>query len=457
VIPFLAASFAPDRTMLGGIQFERLKADLLDARDQGMIWKFVMLPEPIQNFGPIIDAGDRYEGYAAERAALLKFIDDNYIDNVVFVAGDSHWYSVNNLTYQEHLGGAQFASSAFEVAVPSVGGTLFGPLVAPVAASLGVISAAELAYYNGLPNSPDTDGFLNDKDDFVEFILDTVLAGLGYDSIGLDANLPVAAGRINATLLQGDYFVGHDFGWSDFYIDPLTHQLTVTTWGVPFYTATDLAADPAAVLALNPAIVSQFAVTPTDDSTIGTIRSDHLNGTDGDDVILGGAGNDKLEGGKGCDYLDGGRDNDRVSGGDGADRIHGRDGTDRLYGGDGDDVIVGGLGGDRLAGNGGNDIIRYESFVESTPDGADLIESFASGGAGGDLIDLIAVDAQAGTFGNQAFSFIGAAAFSAEGQIRAVISGGHTLIEINTAGPEETEMLIELDGIVTITAEDFIL
>ena len=131
VIPFLAASFAPDRTMLGGVQFERLKADLLDARDQGMIWKFVMLPEPIQNFGPIIDAGDRYEGYAAERAALLKFIDDNHIENVVFVAGDSHWYSVNNLTYQEHVGGPQFASSAFEVVVPVRRGHPLRPLGRP--------------------------------------------------------------------------------------------------------------------------------------------------------------------------------------------------------------------------------------------------------------------------------------------------------------------------------------
>jgi hypothetical protein len=70
---------------------------------------------------------------------------------------------------------------------------------------------------------------------------------------------------------------------------------------------------------------------------------------------------------------------------------------------------------------------------------------------------LIAVDAQASTFGNQPFSFIGAAAFSAEGQIRAVLSGGHTLIEINTVGTGEAEMLIELDRIVTITAENFIL
>ena len=86
---FLFASFDPDRTMLGDIQLDRLKQDLLDARDNGVTWKFVMLPEPIQNFGPIISPGDRYEGYAAERNELLKFIDDNHIENVVFVSSDT--------------------------------------------------------------------------------------------------------------------------------------------------------------------------------------------------------------------------------------------------------------------------------------------------------------------------------------------------------------------------------
>jgi phosphodiesterase/alkaline phosphatase D-like protein len=357
VIPFLAAAFTPGRTTLGSTQLERLKQDLLDARDKGMTWKFVMLGEPIQNSGPILEPGDRWEGFAAERAQLLKFIDDNHIHNVVFVTGDAHVLSVNNLTYQEHFGGPQIASSAFEVVVPSLGGFLFGPAIPPAAATLGLISAAQLAFYNGLPNAPDTDNIPNDKDDFVESILNTVLAGLGYDPIGLDNNLAVAAGKINATLLQGDYFVTHDFGWSDFNIDPVTGQLMVTTWGVPEYTAADLATNPAAVLALNPAIVSQFVVTPSSDSIIGTARNDRLGGTNDDDVILGAAGNDKLNGRDGNDYLDGGRDNDEVRGGDGNDRIFGRDGRDELKGEDGDDLIFGGAGDDELKGGSGNDIL----------------------------------------------------------------------------------------------------
>ena len=32
----------------------------------------------------------RFEGYAAERNQLLKFINDNHIENVVFVAAEAH-------------------------------------------------------------------------------------------------------------------------------------------------------------------------------------------------------------------------------------------------------------------------------------------------------------------------------------------------------------------------------
>ena len=89
---------------LGGVQLNQLEHDLLDAQSKGITWKFVNVSVPIQNFGPIM-AADRFEGYAAERDALLKFINDNHIENVVFVSADFHTFSVNNLTYQDHLGG----------------------------------------------------------------------------------------------------------------------------------------------------------------------------------------------------------------------------------------------------------------------------------------------------------------------------------------------------------------
>ncbi len=455
VIPFLAGAFEPDRTMLGKVQLERLKQDLLDARDQGITWKFVMLPEPIQNSGPIVDAGDRFEGYAAERAELLKFIDDNHIENVVFVAGDTHLYAVNNLTYQEYAGGPQIASSAFEVVVPSVGGTLIGPLVAPVAASLGLISPAELAFYDSLPNAPDPDSFLNDRDDFVEFILNTVLAGVGYDPIGLDNNLAVADGRIDATLLQGDYFVSHDFGWADFEIDETTGQLMVTAWGVPEYTAADLAADPAAVLALEPAIVSRFVVTPTSDAIIGTARKDRLNGTDSDDVIIGAAGDDRLQGGKGNDYLDGGRDDDGIAGGQGRDLLFGRaghdeldgnDGDDGISGGDGRDDLDGGKGADVLDGGGGNDGMSggegSDTFVFLPAFGNDRIDDFDANPAGGqDYLDISA-------FG------IASADFAAS--VKIIDIGADTLVVID-GNFDQTIRLVGVGNAATVTQADFLL
>ena len=98
----LNASLTEDRTLLGEVQLSELQQDLLDAKNQGVTWKFVMVPEPIQNIFPGINT-DAFEGYSQERTELLRFIDQNDIDNVVFIAADVHTTFVNNLTYQlEH-------------------------------------------------------------------------------------------------------------------------------------------------------------------------------------------------------------------------------------------------------------------------------------------------------------------------------------------------------------------
>jgi phosphodiesterase/alkaline phosphatase D-like protein len=377
VAQFLTASLDPSRTILGDVQLERVEQDLLDARDNGITWKFVMLGEPIQNFGPTLGAGDRYEGYAAERGALLKFIDDNHIENVVFVSSDMHWTSVNNLTYQETPGGPQVASSAFEVATTALGATSFAPLLPLIALQSGLITPQQLALYDSLPNAPDTDSIPNDKDDFVKSIINGYMTKLGYDPIGLESG-----GAIHATLLKGDYFVGHDFGWTDFNIDP-AGKLLVTTWGMPYYSAQDLAANPDQILAQDPTIVSQFEVTPTSSSIIGTDKSDALRGADGADVIIGAAGNDVIDGKGGNDYLDGGKGNDIIHGGAGDDRIFGRDGNDMLYGRNGSDRIDGGTGNDHLFGGPGND-----TFVFSKNLGSDVIADFVAAGTDHDVIEF---------------------------------------------------------------------
>ena len=79
----------------------------------------------------------------------------------------------------------------------------------------------------------------------------------------------------------------------------------------------------------------------------------------------------------------------------------------------------------------------------------------------GDLINLSAIDADIGTAGNQAFSFIGAAAFSGTaGELRADLIGiSDWLVEADVSGDGMADMIIfvrTIDG-DPIEANDFIL
>jgi uncharacterized repeat protein (TIGR01451 family) len=278
VATFLAKSFDPTRTMLGKQQVQDLKNDLLNAQTNGVVWKFITIPEPIQNLG-VLAAGDRYEGYAAERTEILKFINDNKISNVVFVSADIHGTLVNNLTYQTAPGQAQIATSAFEVVTGSVAyDAPFGPTVAQIAAAIGLLTPAQKALYDALPNAG--------KDAFIKNIVNSGLAPLGYDPVGLDNNLPQANGLINAKLLQGDYVATQTYGWTEFNIDQQTQKLTVTTYGIDAYTRDQLDANPSAITDLQPKVVSQFEVTPTTVDLELTQTVDKTAPQVGDSVVL---------------------------------------------------------------------------------------------------------------------------------------------------------------------------
>ncbi len=254
VAAFLAQSFNPIRTLLGQAQLNDLKQDLLQAEQNGITWKFINVPEPIENLG-VLGASDRYEGYAAERTDLLKFINDNNIKNVVFVSADIHGTLVNNLTYQLAPGSPQIPTSAFEITTGSVAfDAPFGPTVIELADQAGLLTPEQKALYNSLPTAG--------KDAFIKQIVDAGLAPLGYDPLGLNNNLPQANGLINAKLLQGDYLSTHTYGWTKFDIDPQTQKLTVTTYGIPYYTEAEVKANPGAIASRTPTVVSQFEVTP---------------------------------------------------------------------------------------------------------------------------------------------------------------------------------------------------
>lgn len=234
---FLVGSFNPNRTLLGRAQVDDLKADLLASQQAGVKWKFVMVPEPIQNLG-VFAASDRYEGYAAERSEILAYIAAQGIQNVVFVAADIHGTLINNLTYQAGPGQPQLPTSAFEVTTGSISyNQPFGPTVVGIAAALGLITPTDFATYQALPTPF--------KDVFVQQLVNAQLSPLGYDQVGLSGS------PVNATLTAGGWTATHTFGWTEFDVAAGTGALVVTTWGV----------DPANTTAA-PAVVSRFSVVP---------------------------------------------------------------------------------------------------------------------------------------------------------------------------------------------------
>jgi Ca2+-binding RTX toxin-like protein len=189
------------------------------------------------------------------------------------------------------------------------------------------------------------------------------------------------------------------------------------------------------------------------DYMYGDTGDDYLRGAAGTDFLRGSFGNDILDGGRGHDFLESGEDNDSLIGGLGRDILLGQSGDDVLDGGEDNDTISGGTDKDVLTGGTGADRFVFISIKDSTPGARDLITDFDP--TSGDLLDFSSIDAKPGVAGGQNFVFIGSAAFTAAGQIRATIQDGLTLVEVNTAGAGKAEMVIELSGTLTLLAEHF--
>ena len=245
---FLATSFTPGRTLLGAQQKADFKADLLAAQAAGIVWKFVCVPEPIQNFGPL-GAEDRYEGYAAERSELLKFIDDQHISNVVFVTADFHGTVINRLSYQLAPFGPQIQTNSIEVITgPIAYDKPFGPTIVDLAIAAGLAAPGTDAYYQSL-SAPGKEALVMNN------IINPSLASLGYNQIALATNpLPMCH------LIGGLYTASNSYGWTEFTIDAVTQELNVKTWGIAPYNKAQLDADSASVTARTPAVVSEFAL-----------------------------------------------------------------------------------------------------------------------------------------------------------------------------------------------------
>ena len=132
--------------------------------------------------------------------------------------------------------------------------------------------------------------------------------------------------------------------------------------------------------------------------------------------------------------------------------------TDIIFGGGGNDVLVGGGGADVLNGDAGADRFDYNNPLHAAPSAIpELIVGFSRGER--DRIDLRDIDAVDGQAGNQAFRFIGSAAFTAEGQLRAVSSGSNIVVEANIDGADGAEMQLVLQQptVGSLQAGDFFL
>ncbi|HYD25559.1 MAG TPA: M10 family metallopeptidase C-terminal domain-containing protein [Croceibacterium sp.] len=153
------------------------------------------------------------------------------------------------------------------------------------------------------------------------------------------------------------------------------------------------------------------------------------------------------------------------------DEIHGGGAADELYGGGGNDVLHGGGGGtvrdggDRMTGGEGDDTFLYTSIDEASPNAINYIWDFTQGD---DRIDLSAIDANTATPANDAFSFIGTAAFSgAPGELRIFARGSlsspHWVVQGNVDGVAgengytDFNMLVYGTGLTPLTGSDFVL
>ena len=151
-----------------------------------------------------------------------------------------------------------------------------------------------------------------------------------------------------------------------------------------------------------------------DDTIIGNIRSNRLEGGDGNDTLEGGEGSDVLKGGAGddtiyantSDNITGSTDGDTILADLGEDTVYGSDGNDTIYGGSGDDVLMGAGGDDLidgfdddddLKGGAGNDTLQGGSGDDTIYGNGD--DDYISGGTG--------VDKMYGGSGNDTADFTG--------------------------------------------------
>lgn len=316
-----------------------------------------------------------------------------------------------------------------------------------------------------------------------------------YEVDGLGA-ITAAHGTVTACRIFEFDFSGGSYGY-------------FTWWG---YTLSDVSFDLDLILSLDARALTEL-IFAGDDLVKGTPYRDGLYGFAGNDEVVGGDGYDHLDGGSGADTLSGGRRADQyyvddaqdvvveLAGEGRRDRVHssvdmtlpdhvehldllgraaldgvgnradneitgnagnnvlaGRRGSDFLSGGGGMDTLEGGAGSDLMRGAAGADVFRYAHPTDSMDASADHILDFVPGS---DRVDLSELDANAGTARNDSFVFIGGSGFSsdASGQLRFIYNGvtDTGTLRGSVDADRQSEIVIKLPGVQTLTAADLIL
>ncbi|KZD21169.1 peroxidase family protein [Tardiphaga robiniae] len=226
-----------------------------------------------------------------------------------------------------------------------------------------------------------------------------------------------------------------------------------------------------------------------DDQAFGGGQADVIYGDAGADRIFGDGGNDLINAGAGDDAVFGGAGNDLIVAeiGDGNDVYFGGDsdggtdvdtldmsaatanvtvnlgsgplsngtasssqtGNDTIWGienvntGSGNDTITASGAVNVMHGGAGNDTFKFLSA--SSADG-DTVVGFEAG----DRVDLTAIDANVGSAGDQSFTLVSGATFTAAGQLAVTFEsradGDFTVVQGNIDGNADADFKIEISG-----------
>ncbi|MFO1169424.1 MAG: VCBS domain-containing protein [Hyphomicrobiaceae bacterium] len=138
--------------------------------------------------------------------------------------------------------------------------------------------------------------------------------------------------------------------------------------------------------------------------------------------------------------------------------------SQQITGNAGNNVIVGAGGRDILTGGLGADVFKFASIADTGKTAAtrDLITDFTHSStlALSDRIDLSAIDANGALAGNAVFTFLstrGAQFTGKAGQLHYFASGSSTIIEGDINGDKVADFQIQLSGLKTLSASDFLL